>query len=279
MLKEFKNIKQIIVVIIILFIYCIGVGVFISYRHKDEKNNKNNNSGSSSQTTKDTSELDMILTPNTIISYKDSKWTENNDLDYSDIKFKVYTDKDYKDLYVTYTDEWYIMDSGRSFIDFDKDLGFAAISSKTSTSFDYLEDSKNDSDNEVIKAFLESKDVKYNEETLKSSVYEYDINDDNIKDKIYILTNVFLEDYSGYDKTFSYVFVRSLNQNITAYEDVSKNVNAMNMCSPKLRGILTFKNSSILITDCSYISNNGTKHTLYSMEEKSITKLLETKAN
>ena len=77
----------------------------------------------------------------------------------------------------------------------------------------------------------------------------------------------------------SYVFVRSLNQNITIYEDVNSNVNAMNMCDPKLRGVLSFKGDSILIVDCSYIGNNGTKHTLYSMEEKNVTKLLETKAN
>ena len=160
MLKEFKNIKQIIVVIVILLVYCIAVGIFISSRHKDEKSNNNSNNSSQNQKA-DSNELDMIMTPNTIISVTDDKWEENSDLDYSDIKFNVYTDKEYKDSYVTYTDEWYIMDSGRSSIDFDTKIGFTAISSKTNALFNYLQDSFSDADKEVVNAYLESKDVKF----------------------------------------------------------------------------------------------------------------------
>ena len=281
-----SHIKAIIIVFIILIIYTFLVYAYASGKKTKNKDPKNDNKvvDPDPNPKPDDSEnlssyaFNIILYPKTKIGYNNGKWYENESFDYNDKYFDVYAKELYKSMKVVYTDRWYIMDDSKKFVDYDG--RFAAINSTISYTFVQGNSEVLTSENDaIIKAFLDSQGVKYNYESLQKSVMSFDVNRDGIRDDIYVISNLFLDDYTGFDSTFAFAFVRTLNQNIILHQDAFKDVNALSICNPNLDGILVIDDVPQLILSCSYFSEAGTKHMIYNVEEKKANKLFETKAN
>ena len=278
------HIKAITIVLIILIAYTIFVYAYASGKKSpDEKDDKNKQQDKKEDNTPtdDTSNyaVNIALFNKQFLGYKDGKWYENPKYEFANKYHDVYTaTKAYKSKEIVYTDRWYIMDDDRSFIDYDD--GFIAVSSNLNYNLAFGKEEKiNDNQRAVIENFLQSKNIKYNYSTLKKSVMTYDLNRDGIHDNIYVVSNLFLNDYTGYDKTFAYVFVNTLNQNVVLSEETFETAGAVSICEPYVYSIITIEEKNTLILGCEYFSLGGNKYLLYNLEEKTANKLLETKAN
>lgn len=275
--------KTITIILIILVAYTIFVYAYAAGKKKPgtEDKNKQTEKKEPDNTSEKTNNYDVNIALFTkhFLGYKDGVWYENPSFDFTGKSFDVYTDNTvYKSKEIVYTDRWYIMNEDRSFIDYK--AGFIAVNSVINYALtDSEEADPNEAQRAVIEEFLNSKGIKYNYNTLKKSVMTFDINRDGIHDNIYVVSNLFLNDYSGYDKTFAFVFVRSLNKNNVLYEDVFDGVDAVSICDPYIYSIITIDNKNTMIIGCEYFSMGGNKFMLFTNEEKSIDKVLETKAN
>ena len=274
-------VKALIIVVIILILYTIMVGAIA--KNRNNKNNKKDEPTSkpTEKTTNKVTNYDanIILLPNTILGYSGGVWEENKALEFDNKDFTVYTDQVYQNVKLISTDHWHIMRKDNSFIDYHNDfiainasIPIEAVSNTLSTEITPENEA-------VIKEFLNSNSIKYDYDKLNKNVFVFDVNHDGLRDEIYTVTNVFLEDYLGFDNTFAYVFVRTLNQNIVLYEKIINNINAMNTCNPLLQGVITVDNTSYIVVECNLYSDMGAKHFLYNIADKKAFKVIETEAN
>ena len=275
--------KAVVIVFIILITYTI---IVVSYANKKKNTNKEDNNPvvqptetPEPKTVQKEYPLNVILSTTTMLGYSDGVWEENPTYEYEHKDFDVYLDNNaYQHIRIIYDNSWHAMDPDRNFIDYEGD--FTAIKSTIEYSRRNQDYVPLDATNEqVIKEFLDSKNITYNYDTLNKHVMIEDFNKDGIKDYIYVISNLFLDDYTGYDSTFAYVFVRSLNQNIMIFEDTYKAVNALSICNPYIDQFITVEDHLSLLLGCSYASAGGTKHMIYEMTGKTVNKVLETAAN
>ncbi len=278
------HIKAIIIVFIILIIYTVLVYIYATGKNKLEVKEEPKQVNPEPDNPDDNTEikeydLNVVLFNRVFLGYKDGKWYENPSYDYTSKDFDFYSNGDkYSNMGLVYTDRWYVMDKEKNFVDYDN--GFLAINNtKDYTAIPYKEEQLSSTNRSDIESFLQSKGLNYNYDTLKKIVMSYDLNRDGIRDDIYVLSNLFLEDYSGYDKTFAFAFVKTLNQNVLLFEDSYNAIDAVSLCDPYIEGIIGVDSTNALIIGCEYYSEGGTKYMLYKLDSKNATKLLETKAN
>ena len=280
------NVKAIIIVFIVLIIYTIGVGAYAKSKQKklddeaktpEKKQEKQKTPDDNEKITK--YDFNLVLSSKQFLGYKDGKWYQNSDYDYTNKDFDVYADGqkyDYRSL--VYTDRWYIKNPDSTFLDYSN--SFLAVSADIDYSLvvnnggEVTEEQK-----KVVEEFLQSKNINYNINTLKISAFVNDLNRDGIQDTIYTVSNLFLTDYTGYDKTFAFVFVRTLNQNVVLFEDTYKAINAVSICDPFTYSVITIDGKNSLLVGCEYYSMGGIKYMVYSLNEKTPTTLLTTTAN
>ena len=275
------HVKAIINVFVILIIYTIAVSNYANNKsHKIAENNAKKKEVTPPPTEEETEyQFNIILGPKTILGYSDGLWEENPTYDYKDKYFDVYTGENgYSNIKIMYDNDWHAMNDDRDFIEWADD--FTAINS----SIEYQRKNQaysdiNASEAAVITDFLNSKGITFNYDTLNKHVMIEDINKDGIKDAIYVVSNLFLDDYTGYNNTFAFAFARVLNQNLVLFEDTYKTPGALNICNPYVDQIIYIDEKPILILGCGFSSNGGTKHMLYEIEGKTVNKLIESSAN
>ncbi len=275
------HIKAIVVVFIILITYTILVYVYAKGKNKDdEKKEPDKKTVEPEKKPNDDAvvdEINVIITPNTFLGYGNGKWHELDKYDYENKYFDVYTDSVNSSKKLVYSDSWYIMNEDKTFIDYND--GFVAVLSSIPYTYNQAVGlNLTAANSQVIKEFLDSEGVKYNFNNLRKFVYNFDVNHDGLKDDIYVVSNLFLDDYTGFDKTFAYVFVRTLNQNVLLYEKTFDDVNALSICNPNVLGFFTIDNNPLILMSCSYFSAGGTKHLLFDFDGKSPKLLLESKS-
>ena len=275
-----QNRKAIIIVIIILTGYSILVSLFAASRANKESEKEKVKPKEKVTETDSTNDFDLVINPKTIISHNEKDgWYDNSNLDYKTIRFTVYIDgekNDYRNI--VYADRWQMVNYDETALDFEK--SFIAIYSTKDYKVIEIEDKEFSSSNKKdIIDYLSTKDVNYQYDKLKIRYLYYDLNQDGVKDDAYFVSNVGIDDFTGFNKTFAFGFAKVLNQNITFYEDIANNINATNMCNPTFTTLLKVEEKINLITECSYASNNKSKHMMYNFEDRSVNKLVETKVN
>lgn len=275
-----QNRKAIIIVIIILTGYSILVSLFAASRANKESEKEKVKPKEKVTETDSTNDFDLVLNPKTIISHNEKDgWYDNSDLDYKTIKFTVYIDgekNDYRNI--VYADRWQMVNYDETALDFEKSF-MAIYSTKDYKVIEIEEKEFSSSNKKDIIDYLSTKDVNYQYDKLKIRYLYYDLNQDGVKDDAYFVSNVGIDDFTGFNKTFAFGFAKVLNQNITFYEDIANNINATNMCKPSFTTLLKVEEKTNLITECSYASNNKSKHMMYNFEDRSVNKLVETKVN
>ena len=274
--------RTITIILIVLIAYTIFVYAYASGKKTNDKDDKNKTKEEKKEPTPEketTYDINIALFNKQFLGYKGGVWYDNPSYDFTNKYFDVYTASNaYKSKEIVYTDRWYIMNDDRSFVDYND--GFIAINSNLNYALTFgQEQTVNDAQRAVIENFLKSKDIAYNYDTLKKTTMTYDVNRDGIHDTIYVISNLFLKDYTGYDKTFAYVFVNVLNQNVVLSEDTFDAVDAVSICEPYVYSIVSVDEKNTIIVGCEYYSLGGTKYMLYNLDGKNVNKLLETKAN
>ena len=275
-----QNRKAIIIVIIILTGYSILVSLFAASRANKESKKEKVKPTEKVTETDSTNDFDLVINPKTIISHNEKDgWYDNSDLDYKTIRFTVYIDgekNDYRNI--VYADRWQMVNYDETALDFEKSF-MAIYSTKDYKVIEIEEKEFSSSNKKDIIDYLSTKDVNYQYDKLKIRYLYYDLNQDGVKDDAYFVSNVGIDDFTGFNKTFAFGFAKVLNQNITFYEDIANNINATNMCNPTFTTLLKVEEKTNLITECSYASNSKSKHMMYNFEDRSVNKLVETKVN
>ena len=276
-----QNKKAIAIIIIGMIFYSILVAMFAASRAN--KNVKKDDTPTEQQKPSDSdskNDFDLIINPNTIISHNEKDgWYDNSGFDYKNIKFNVYIDgKGYDYRSIVRGDKWQMVNDDETSTTYEK--SFIAIYSQIDYKVvNYEGKELSDSNKKDITDYLTSKNVNYLYDKLNIEYIYYDFNQDGVKDDVYIVSNVGIDDYTGFNKTFAFGFAKVLNQSVTFYEEIANNVNATNMCKPSFSAIIKIEDQNDLIAECNYISNSKSKHMMYNFVDKTVNKLVETKAN
>lgn len=223
-----------------------------------------------------TADYNIVLTPNTIISYIDGSWIENKNLEYANMSFDVYANSEsYGKKFLTYNKEWYIYDENRNFSDYTGEL-FAINTSKQYKVMTYNESILNDDDKVIISTLLDNKQITYNYDNIIKSKVVYDVNKDGIREEIFLITNAFTENINEFNHSFSIGFVRFHNKTEIFYENISDIYSSISICSPYLQNLIELDDQIHFIVGCTYFSTKGTEHYLYSVANNLITEEIKT---
>lgn len=292
-----KYLRVSLVLIAILTVYSIIV--FIVANNTKEKvpetptntgeNNSNGNNNGNKEENPNKEEkpnnvsllgdYNIILAPNTIISYKDKKWIENKNLNYSNILFDVYVDMELLgNKYLTYNNNWLIYDENRNFYDYNGEL-FAINTKKEYKLRNFAYNNLNNNDKNEIISVLTSLNISYNYEDINKYKISYDINRDGVREDIFFISNAFTENESFYNNSFSVGFVKLENETNIFYKDIDDISANYSICNPYLQNILEFDNNLYFITGCAYFSNMGTEHYVYSVNDNKVKQELKTSIN
>lgn len=283
-----KNyIKITAILIAIMTVYSIVIYIIAANRNTKE-DNKNDGKVTENEniSTPETPEKEediigdynIILSPNTILAYKDGKWQENPKLNYKNMLFDVYINNEYKEKkYLSYSDKWYIFDESKNFLDYDGKI-LAVNTALDYKNLSYMTSELTGTDQNVITSLLNEKGITTNYDTLKKSKIIFDINKDGMRDDIYFISNSF-EESNTENKAFSIGFVKYYDKTEVFY-DVIKEVDSIyTISNPYLQNILEINGQIYLIVGSEYYSNSGTEHYIYQILNNSIIEVLKTNAN
>lgn len=250
---------------------------------QDGNENDDNNDDDSSDGSNDKepveADYNVIISPNTIISYSRGKWIENKNFNYTNKLFDIYINMEAKGKkYLTYNNEWHIYDENKSFLQYSGDI-FAINTTKEYQLRNVVSEDLNANDKNIIIALLTSESITHNYDDMLKHKFIYDINRDGTKDSIYFISNAFTENEEQYNKAFSMGFVKFANSTDVFYEDIRNTDGIYTICNPYLQNIIELNNNLYFITGCSYFNNNGTEHHIYSTTGTTIKEELKTSIN
>lgn len=224
-------------------------------------------------------DYNIILSPNTIISYINGSWKENKNFKYQDKKFELYINNDnygFKNL--TYSDSWKFFDENRNFLDVEDK--FLAIN----TNLEYINYNVNnaeinDSDKITISTFLEEKGITFEYEQLNITKFIVDVNNDGIRDDMFFISNAFVENESNFNKSFAFGFIKYYDKLEEFYNVNDKLEEVYKIGNPTLQNILKINDKIYYIISVEYFSDKGTEHIIYKLENNILKKELKTSIN
>ena len=283
-----KNIKVGLIAVAILTIYSIGIYIFAAQKNSQNNNNEpekipeNNNNENDKDIIKNENvfkaDYNIILSPHTIIGYKNGIWQENPKLNYNNMLFDVYINNEYKDKkYLSYSDDWYIFNENKDFLDYEGNI-LAVNTSLEYRNIGFVTSEFNEIDQSEITKVLNDKGITSNYNELKKSKIIFDINKDGMRDNIYFISNSF-EENSSSNKAFSIGFVKYYDKYEVFYEVIEDLDSIFTISNPSLQNILEIDNHTYLIVASEYYSNSGTEHHIYQVSDKNLLEVLKTKAN
>lgn len=287
-----KNYLKITAILIaIMTIYSIAIYIIAAKRNenkqetnKDKVTEPDKNSEADKNTNDEKKEevisgdYNIIISPNTILSFKDGKWYENSNLKYNDKLFDVYVNNEYiNKLYLSFSDGWYIFDSNKNFIDYEGKV-LAINTSLEYRVVNYLTSELNINDQSNITSVLNDKGITTNYDELKKSKIVFDINKDGMRDEIYFVSNSFGEESSS-NKAFSLGFVKYYDKTEIFYDVVNSVENIYEISNPYLQNIIEIDNETYIIVGSEYYSNEGTEHYIYKISNSTIKEVLKTSIN
>lgn len=246
--KETKiGIIIIIVMLILFFILFFFFGGIDSFKNKKD-------------------ESVILVGNNTYWQYKDKKFT-NIKTNISSLYWKDYTVYINNEKYGTYKlwhdDKWYLYDKDRNAINYDGN--FLAISSNYNIKpVDYELNSV--SSDKYINKVLNNFNIKTDNFTVKNRI-DIDIDNDNKKDSIYLISNVLpIDKYEKY--RFSIVFMVKNDIIYTAFSDVQNESNSRG-CKPYIDAFIDVDSDKELeiIMSCGGLVTSQTKNYLYDFSD------------
>lgn len=289
-----KYLKVTIVLLVVLTIYSI---IVFAISKKENKQTPTDNptiqtpSNPTPEKPKEESKEDivkknpdynLIIYPNTIVSYKNGVWVENKELNTTNLLFDVYVNNNpLGQKYLTYNNKWHLYENNngtKNFINYDGEL-LAVNTNKEYNLFNFTNSELDDNDKNVISTYLTENGITFNYDDLAKSKKVYDVNRDGMRDEIYFISNAYTELESDYNKSFSIGFVKYYNKTEVIYatiEDFSYN---LLMGNAYLQSIIEIDGKLHLIVGCSYYSNQGTQHIIYESTSNGINKILTTSTN
>lgn len=280
-----KNLKAAIIVIAVLTVYSLGIYIFAAKRNSDKKENEETQPKIENIEKKpiDKEEVfiadyNIVLSPNTIIGYKNNVWKENKKFDYNNVLFDVYVNNEYKDKnYLTYNEVLYVYDQNKNFIDYEGKI-LAINTQKEYRNINFMTSALNDTDKQVITELLNEKGIIYDYDSIKKTKIIYDINNDGMRDDIYFISNSF-EDSSSSNKAFSFGFIKYYDKREIFYEEL-KEINDIYLISnPYLQNIIEIENQIYFIVGTELFNDDGTIHHIYKQSGTSLKEVLKTSAN
>lgn len=278
-----KNFSIIIILFVVLSLYTIIVITFSKNPNNNSTIDPGVNNPNNIQQEKPKEEenaIDILLSPNTIVSYSNNKWFENKKLKYNNVLFDVFVNNEaYGDNYLTYNSVWYIYDQHKNFKDYNGNV-LAIKTKKSYNLINFVNSKLDENDKKIITAFLENKNITFNYEQIKKSKIIYDFNHDGFRESLYIISNAFSENEYEFNKSFSFIFLnKTTGENNIVYE-TQKDISANYLiCNPYIHNMLNIENKTIVVAGCNYFSNGGTEHHLYELQNQDFIRVLKTSIN
>lgn len=280
-MKKYINVIIILVVILTIYsciVYAISKGLDSKNNNEPSQNNTTPNNEEPKEETPKVNDIDIILSPKSIISYGNNKWFENKDFDYDYTLFDVYVNNEsFGSNYLTYNGDWYIYDANKNFKEYDGNV-FAIKSSKPYNLLNFVKSELDENDKNIISAFLGSKSIVFNYEDMFKSKIIYDFDRNGIRETLYLISNAFTENEASYNKSFSIAFIHENNKDEAIYENIGDISSVYLICNPYLQNLINIDNSLYVILGCNYFSDKGTEHHLYKVDNE-FTKILKTSIN
>ncbi|MBQ4583940.1 MAG: hypothetical protein IJA94_03545 [Bacilli bacterium] len=224
----------------------------------------------------DVIDINILLSPNRIISRRNGIWEENKNLKYNDVLYDVYIDsQNIGQKYLMYNKKWYIYDEQRNFIDYSGNV----LAIKTDKEYKVINVSKsplNEIDKNNIISILENKQISYNYDLIVKEKVVYDINADGIREEIIFISNAFTENVNDFSNTFSIGFIKYPTKNEIFFEYIDDILNSTSICLPSIQNLVKFENDLHLIVGCTYFSERGTQHNIYRIFNDTLREELKT---
>lgn len=227
-------------------------------------------------------DYNIVIYPNSVVSYKNGIWAENKDLKTNNLLFDVYVN--YNPLgqkYLTYNNKWNLYENNngmKNFVNYEGEL-LAVNTNKQYNLYNFTISNLDENDKNVISSYLTENGITFNYDDLTKSKVIYDINRDGLRDEVYLISNAFTELERNYNKSFNIGFVKYHNKTdviFSVIEDISKNYS---MCNSYLQNIIEIDGKLYLIVGCTYFSNQGTQHIIYESTSNGFNRVLTTSTN
>lgn len=185
--------------------------------------------------------------------------------------FQTYVDNEYfGKYYLYYSDKWYLFSKDKKAVNYDGEL--LAVNNEKYKVLDYRLNEIDDYTD--VDRVLRESDISFIPNYTSNYYIDFDIDNDNTIERLYIVSNLFPLDPVD-DKTFfSIVFLKKGDKIIKLYEE--KEADAFSGCSASINGILDvdFDNKYEIILKCAYYSTNGDNFSLYNFSKGSFHKLV-----
>lgn len=278
------------ILIAILTVYSIIVYVIAANKAEKEKPDNNVTEKPQDETNKIdennqqppkdlVGDYNVILSPNTIISYVNGTWQENPKFKYENQLFDVYIGSENVGFnYLTYSAGWKVFDSNRNFLEINDNI-FAMNTKLEYHNFNVTKSEINDIDKNTISEFLNSKNITFDLEKANLNKYVIDVNFDGIRDELFFVSNAFTESEESFNKAFSFGFVKYYNKTEEFYNVTEEISEAFKIGNPTLQNIIKINDNIYYIVSVEYFSNKGCEHIIYKLNNDVLVKELKTSTN
>lgn len=180
----------------------------------------------------------ILVGDNTVWNYSDKKWlnitnqTTVKEMDWK--KFTVYLDNEKKgSYYLWHDDKWYLFDEDKNAVN--ATGKFLAYRSNYNIKVKNFTETTVSNDTYIKEVLIEN-NLSPSSEFTTQSMTLFDIDNDGIDERFYVISNVFALDFTP-DTIFSIVFMVKDNKIYYIYNDISQNI-GNNGCKPYLNSFI-----------------------------------------
>lgn len=245
-----KTQKRYLLIFILLLIFSLVFFLFFGLKYVSKKEEKSI----------------IIINDDAVFAGENDNWTNitgtNKVEKYNWEKYNVYTNNEsLGNYYLVNNENWYLFDKDKMAINYEGNL--LAFDEKTKyTILNFTE--KEIIDRTYINKVLEDNKIDQ-AATFSSSYYiDFDIDNDNIKEQLYVITNKFPYEETK-EKSFGFVFLVKNNKIYYLYKKVSSNEKLYEGCKPYINSIFDLNNDNKyeINFSCGYYSTEGTIQKIY----------------
>lgn len=245
-----KNNKIYMIIIAILVIYLI---VFFVFSNKNDKNNNKLNNY-----------INLIIGNDAQFLYENSNWknvSNEKRSNYNWYLYNIYENNDYLGkYYLIYSGEWNLFDKNKNKVNLslservgiDGDLDYKVIK------FDSI---SNNTIDDYVKKVLNDNSISSSSSLTTNDIISIDIDNDNILERLYIVSNVFSEEEVS--KVFGFIFLVDDNNIYMIYQNIFEDASLSTTCKPYISNILEVSKDKYIVVNCSSYSDLGKKVILY----------------
>ncbi len=192
-----------------------------------------------------------------------------NNVDWN--SYYIFVDNSYFGKYnLYYSDKWYLFTEDRKAKKYDGEL-FAT----NNKNIKVLSLEKNQiSDFSDVEMILSSKSISFTPNYTSSYYVDFDIDNDNSVERLYVVSNLFPVDPVPDSRFFSLVFLKKDDNIFELYSSISDD--SLSGCKPDITNIVDINNDNKyeVVLGCSYYSVDGIKYNIYNFDKEKFNKLV-----